>query len=313
MTTELTKQEQDREAWLQAKSKFVGASEVSALFGENPYMTTLRLWGLKTGRIKPDPENRYMRLGSRMEPIIAEEYCLATGREIYPQVLESGGFISQLFGDTAMYSSVEAPLSCTPDRLVTQGGPVGTCQLKTTNPYMAHEWRDDDGSTAIPLRVQMQVQAEMAVLGLTWGSAAVLIGGCDFRYGDVEPNPRFVVAMYRKVEEFWFYVRTDQRPPDVTEKDRETLYELYPKATPGRAVQLPPEAVEVTSKLDWCQSSIKANESIVGQCKAQLQAWIGDAEQGILPDGSVWTWKERAGYTVKAHEVAATRILRRSK
>lgn len=309
----------ERDAWLEQKRKTVGASELSALFGCNPYLTPLKLWGLKTGRIAPEPENLAMRLGTRLEPIIADEYCRATGREVFPDVVFPKGASVMRFGSMAMYAMDDAPLSCTPDRIIApilwrEAMQLGVCQLKATNPHLSHEWgRLEDGTCEVPLRTQIQVQAEMAVLGAAWGSAAVLIGGCDFRYADIDRNERFAESAMKKAEEFMWHVRNDKAPPDLRPEDVDTVKELYPRELEGTVIALPPEAAEITSRWELAKEAVSHNEAIVDHCKAAITMMLGEAEKGLLPDGSAWTFKTRKGCTVKAHDVVDARILRKVK
>ena len=41
--------------WLRNRGKGIGGSEIASVIGQNPYMTNVELWELKTGRRKkPD-------------------------------------------------------------------------------------------------------------------------------------------------------------------------------------------------------------------------------------------------------------------
>lgn len=308
----------DRDAWLDCKRQFVGASEISALFGENPYLTPLRLWGLKTRRIPPEPENKYMRLGSRMEPIIAEEYCLATGRTIYCDMFEPGCAAVHQFGPMAMYSRPDAPISCTPDRIINPiewngREEIGACQLKWRSTNFGDDWKEIDGVVNVPMATQMQVQMEIGILGLAWGSAAALIGG-DLRYRDFPRNDRFFEVAMVKAAKFMWHVKHDKQPDDVTPDDRATLCELYPEQIPGKVIALPEEAAKVTERYELAKAAVDHNESIVEHCKAQIQAMLGDAEKGIVPgDNGAWTWKHQGECEVKAFIRKASRPLRRTK
>ena len=309
-----------KQDWLELKRNFVGASDTATLFGVNPWDTTLALWGRKTGRIAPKQMTEQMEVGELMEPVTAALYCRRTGRSIYPEFADPKDASVHRFGPMAMYSLNDCPLSCTPDRLI---APIqwrgemqmGTCQLKNTNFRMEKDWAlDENGVSSVPLHVQMQVQAEMAVLGCAWGSAAVVIGGCDFRCADIERNEAFIQSLMVKAAQFMWYVKNDKQPPDLSPDDRDTLNELYPEHTPGKVIALPDEAGIITERYELAKAAMDHNESIVEHCKAQIQAMLGDAEKGIVPgDGGAWTWKHQAACEVKAFTRKASRPLRRTK
>ena len=308
----------ERDAWLDCKRGFVGASEIGALFDVHPYHTVLSLWGRKTGRIPPDVENKYMRIGSAMEGVIASEYCLATGRAVYADMLEPDHATVHRFGPMAMYSCPVSPISCTPDRIINPidwdgREEMGACQLKWRAVPYGDAWKVEEGVVQFPMATQMQVQMEIGILGLAWGSAAALVGG-DLRYRDFPRNDKFFATAMEKANQFMWFVKNDQQPPDVTAEDRETLCQLYPKQIPGKVIALPEEAAAITEKYEQAKEAVARYESIVEQAKAQIQAMLGDAEKGIVPgDGGAWTWKHKPAYPVKAHECKASRPLWRTK
>lgn len=81
-----------RERWLECRMHgpkgdipyTVGGSDVSTIFGLNPWMTPLELWRIKKGLMKPaEPENpEQLEMGHLMEPICAHWYEWRTGNTI---------------------------------------------------------------------------------------------------------------------------------------------------------------------------------------------------------------------------------------
>lgn len=286
-----------REDWLQARASGIGASESAIVLGVSPYKTPFGLWAEKTGLADPSDESEAMRIGRAMEPVIAQLYQEATGREVADP------------GDYSIERHPQAPyLFATVDRLVIDcARGVGICELKNAGAYKAHEW--DDGA---PLAYQVQVQHQMAVCGVQWASVAVLIGGNKFRWCDVERNDRFISAMLPRLAEFWRLVETRTPPPvDGDESTTRALAALYP-TDDGESVMLPERAARWDRWLADLAAKRKRIEAIEAKLKNRLRAKIGSAQYGVLPGGGRWKWAttERKAYTVEAK---TTRELRRVK
>jgi len=61
-----------REQWLEYRVRGIGASEIGSLLGMNQYQSSLELFHLKIGRLKPRPMSLRMNLGHMSENLIAE-------------------------------------------------------------------------------------------------------------------------------------------------------------------------------------------------------------------------------------------------
>lgn len=59
---------QRSEMWLEIRNSTIGASEVAAILGLNPYEDAYKTWQYKTGRIKPKKANKAMQRGADLEP-----------------------------------------------------------------------------------------------------------------------------------------------------------------------------------------------------------------------------------------------------
>ena len=238
-----------RDKWLEERRDGIGASEVSTVLGLNPFDTPLQLALRKRGEIPDKEETEAMRMGHKLEPVVAELYVEETGRETrYP-------------GPYAIQRSPDHPfLHATLDRLVWKvpDHPVdtdchrtaGDLQIKTVGAHMAHHWED-----VVPLGVQAQVQAEMAVAELSWGSVAALIGGQRFLWKDIERNDSFIAVMVEAVQEFWMMVQSGDDPV-ATGADKEALRLLHPQHDPDKTIDLPVEAIALDDELVQAKAAI---------------------------------------------------------
>lgn len=72
----------NREEWLKHRNAFIGGSESSAVIGQNPYMSNVELWQLKTGQAQANDisDKSYVQYGIAAEPLIRELFKIN-----YPQ------------------------------------------------------------------------------------------------------------------------------------------------------------------------------------------------------------------------------------
>ncbi len=296
----------DRDRWLEERRKSIGASEVPTVLGLNPWDTPLQLALRKRGELPDKEETEAMRMGHKLEPVVAELYVEETGRAMQDP------------GEYAIQRNPDHPfLHATLDRLVwmvpdhpkdpDRWDTAGDLQIKTVGAHMADRWEG-----VVPLGVQCQVQAEMAVAKLSWGSVAALIGGQQFVWKDIERNDSFIAHMVDVVGTFWDMVQAGDLPTAEAE-DKKALRLLWPEHKPAKVVSLPPDAIDWDCNRQHAGEQIKIWEGRKERAEAQLQQAIGDAEIGELPNGDGrYSWKasERKGYEVKP---TTTRTLRRLK
>lgn len=273
MVAELT-----REEWLSGRSTSIGASEVSAIYGLNPWKSPYALWAEKCGLVASDSiETEWQRWGNLLEPAICEEYSKQTGRKIIDH------------GRYATRRSQTCPvLSCTLDREVEafdERGP-GVMDAKNVGPYKDAEWEGE-----APLIYQIQIQAQLEVTGYRWGSLAVLIGGQKFRWIDVERNDKFIDSMREKCIAFWKLVETRTPPPiDGSDSTADALAKLNP-IDDGEAIALPGDAMDWDYTVQWASAEIRALEAKKQEAQNKIKAAMGAAAFGVLPDGGRYSFK----------------------
>jgi putative phage-type endonuclease len=265
-----------RPKWLAARMNGIGASESAALFGISPWSTTLKLWALKTGKLPQEDftaDREWLDWGNILEPLIANRYAEVTGSKIW----QGGPYC------IAQHQTIPI-MFATPDRMVIESPTRrarGSLQVKNASAYKYHDWQEGP-----PDFVECQVQHEMAVLDLEWAAVAVLIGGNQFRYFDVERNGEFITELEEQVKWFWQLVQRRQQPPmdEVDARSLETLKKLHP-ADNGEIVTLSNEAIEWWNELESARKATSAAKKQSEQFSAKLRAAIGDATYAVLPDG----------------------------
>lgn len=300
-----------RKEWLEERRLSIGGSDAAAILGLSPWKSALELYAEKTGLVEPengDQTPEWMEWGLLLEEPIARRYQEQTGRELVDP------------GDFTIYQSAEYPfMACTPDRDVIPAptekrdivgwGPdqLGVLEIKNVRGFGLDDWKDEP-----PVHYQIQIQHSLLVTGRKWGSFAVLFGGNQFGYLDVERNEAFCNHLIRKEEEFWDRVQKRNPPPaDESPSSAEILKRLYPKET-GESIALPGEANDKDQELLNVKAELKELEARKRGLENWFKEHIGDALFGICPDGTRYKWAttERKGYTV---EPTSYRQLRRLK
>jgi putative phage-type endonuclease len=285
----------DRAEWLERRLHSLGASEVPAVLGVDPRRGPTHVYASKLGLVRTE-ETSQMRMGRRMEPVIADEYAERTGR----LVRNLGAFTIKRHPDLPF-------LTATLDREVIAPDQAGPGPLECKAVWAG---KAADFDVEPPVQHMVQLQTQMAVTGASWGSLAALIGGLEFWWADIPRNDAFIAAMLPQLEAFWRHVTSREPPPaDGTDGTRVALHALYPKDS-GETIAMPPQALEQADRLDKLREEIDAREDEKATLEAQVKAALGFATWGVLTDGSRWQWKvePRAGHAVAP---SAPRVLRR--
>lgn len=285
----------DRETWLASRKNAIGASDVATILGFNPYKSAFSLWQEMKGHITPFEGNLATRMGHFLEPLAATLYEEATGQELE---------------DPGPYTVFEHPdmpfFRCTPDRL-TKADPRRAVELKALGLRSLRSV--DDGEA--PLVYQIQLQAQLSVLGFEYGDLAIIEGNESFRIHPFERNDVVINHILERVDEFHHRLVEGNPPPvDGSESTATTLRLLYPEDN-GETVVLPSEAVEAAHQMEILKAQAKDLESQIRFFENVLKEAIGENTYGVA-DGIRYSYKtqHREGYTVQP---TSFRVLRRMK
>lgn len=259
----------DEQTWLAARRRYLTASDVPAILGQNPWDSPLAVYSRKLGLMPEKEETTAMRLGRLLQPIVRDEYCRETGRQV------AG------LGDYTLLVSERIPfLACTLDYVVLpdEGHPAeGALEVKTTGAFNHGEWDQEP-----PVRAQIQLQVQLLVTGLVWGSVAGLIGGQAFRWGDVEEDREFQAAAVEALQEFNRRLDLRDPPPaDWTESSKAALKALYPTET-GTAVALVPEARGWHEKWDSAKEAERLAKKAKDEYGNLIRQAIGEHTFGVI-------------------------------
>lgn len=272
--------QKERQEWLVKRQSGIGGSDAPVVMGVSHWKTRTELWAEKAGLAPASTvETRAMRMGTILEPVIADEYA-----ERHPDetVIYPGPHEIQYHPD---YSQIYSTL----DRVVDRGGCRGVLEIKTTSERMAGHWESEP-----PIAVQVQVQHQLLVTGFDYGVVAVLIGGNEYKEFEVARNDHFIDYLLNDELSFWEHVLLKTPPhEDASPALAAAIQRLHPDDS-GETVILPDELIEVTRQLEELEHEAKVIENQQKELKARIQCAIGQATYGQLPDGTVWSWKTQS-------------------
>lgn len=143
----------NRLEWLEARTKFITATEISCLFSMNPYASWRKMFDRK--RHPELIDNVYMKLGKILEPAVVKAV-----------ELELGLCFKHEEGVELFYKHEELPLSSTPDAL----GERTLLECKSTSPKRYEEdWED-----VPPLYYLLQVCVQLMTVDKELGYLAAV-------------------------------------------------------------------------------------------------------------------------------------------
>jgi putative phage-type endonuclease len=129
----------------QQRDQGVGASEVGAIMGVDPFRNAYAVWAEKTGKVHAERENDAMRWGNRLEPLIV---AVAAERLKMKIVRPTGTYKRR---NSVMFANVDAQAI-----KAVRGQPPVECKSSR----VSDGW-GEPGTDNVPDRVMLQVTAQM--------------------------------------------------------------------------------------------------------------------------------------------------------
>ena len=270
----------DEAHWLKLRTQDVTSTESAALFGMSPYVTHFDLWHRKRSGMVPEfKSNERIKWGNRLEAAIAHGIAEEMGWPIRP--------LKEYMRDP------DARLGSSFDFLILGDEPAHL-EIKNVD-YLAFRdgWLEhDDGTIEAPEHIEMQVQHQMAVSGLSRTYIGALIGGNRFQVIERQRDDDVIRAIRARVAEFWRTVETGEEPEPVMPDDADALIRLHQYAKPEKILDASGDAniAALVAEYKQAASDADAAEERKKIAKAQLMQAIGDAEK-VVGKG----WKISAG------------------
>lgn len=185
--------------WLLFRKNGIGASEVSAVLGENDYMHAVEVFYDKIQtKINYKPDNLAMYMGRLLENSVAESY------KFYDESIESmmqnastGKIVNNVFKSNMYIQNPNFPhLFVSLDRRLT--GQNGALECKTMSGFV---WRR--GEEKVPTSYLLQCIQQAGVCGFDFVDIAILIDGRHFEVRRVEFHQNLFDGILEITTDFW--------------------------------------------------------------------------------------------------------------
>lgn len=267
-----------RRRWLEERRRGIGGSDAAAVLGLSPWASPLSLWVEKTQPDVDDRQTEAMRWGNVLEDAVARELAKEHGVRLGPC--------------PGILAHPDRPWQrATLDRyaLNRAGQPEAVVEVKTTNAFAAGEWQQDGPP---PDHVVIQVQHQLDVTGLNLGYVAALVGGNQPRWWPVERDDQLIGMLRAEEQRFWDMVQAGTPPAPIGhESDGDALAALYP-GDPTRDALLDAATLRAVEQRRQAQVDQALAEETVKFLGDQIKAALGDATEGLRPDGTTAvTWR----------------------
>lgn len=255
----------------------VGASEVAALLGLDPFKSAADVIAIKRGDVTPsnEPPSEAAEIGAALEDGIAR----LVARRLDCQIVKP----------TATYKHSGGILFANLDRQVERAA-RGMPPVEIKDTGRVEEWKQP-GSVpiveAVPLRVLLQVQTQILCAGATRGVIGVMLNAYGRKTIAVYDVPRIDSICERIVDtvhRIWQHhvVGDEPMPASLGTYSADVLSLIEP--TPGVVAKIDPVLVAEWRRAD---AMAKACEKVADTLRARVETAIGDGEAGVGEFGAV--------------------------
>lgn len=258
------------------RSQFIGGSDIAAILGLSRYQTPLGVWAEKTGQVDriEGPKPMRMRVGTKMEDVIAELWMEETGktlnrvteRRVHPK-----------------YPHFRAQI----DRIVI--GEDATWEGKNTNWRLKKDWGDGEA----PQEAICQAMWGLAVTGKKCTYIAGLIDSAELKWIKLDRDPIMIAEMLKRANFFWDnFVAPKIMPGPMTAKDGDALYSLFPNSEPNSEMELSDDVAKIIETRNALYQDQIALEQQIEQAENEIKARMGTTEAAKAGKWLV-TWKSQ--------------------
>ena len=265
---------EDKEQWLKLRLQDITSTEVSALFGLNPYSTEFELWHRKKNQeVVAFEENERMRWGNRLEKAIAEGIADEHGWMVHP------------FKEYARRPDLRAGSSF--DYMVAVPNEAGDAPIEglleiknVDGLQFKNKWIVEDGKVIeAPPHIELQVQHQMMITGHPFAYIGALVGGNSLTLIKRTPDDTIIEAIKEKIAIFWDSIDKNIEPSPDFIRDAEFISKIYNYAEPGKTADSTPEIEDLVAKYKQASDIEKQATKEKKAAKAQILSIISDAEK----------------------------------
>lgn len=270
--------------WLAARRDGLGASEVPAILGLDPYKTALDIWlekrGLAEGRVG---DTMPQKVGRFAEGMIASLYAETTGQTLVTVPTRRHGELSMLFASA--------------DRMVVDPDEIAwryPVEIKNRG-GLPRGW-GEAGTDEIPEAVAVQAHVQMACYGLDRADVAALLGGNDFRIYTLQRRPDIEAYILENVAAWWQrHIVEGVEPAIEGPSASKYLAQKFAQST-GEVVAASEEVNAMLASLARVKRAIAEGEAEEEALTNAIKAAIGE-HKGVQGPAGKALWSPTKGRT----------------
>jgi predicted phage-related endonuclease len=282
----MTRREFDnQDDWLQERANYICSTDTAALFACSRWHSLRSLWDEKRNKRpnKRGDSSPHAEFGKEQQPLVAAEFKRSARPEL--ELIDPGPF-TLFLPDAPEMAGLR--LAASMDYLTAEHGRPVEC--KTAWNEQCDEWE-----FRVPLAHQLQMQTQLAVLGVDMGYFAVRLfrfGPPTFRLHPIKRDDQVITEICRRVQQFWRLVDENIHPAvDGSEHTARVLRVEYNRSDDTEVVLENPLLVDNRNELELIDlelSELKKRKELLRQ---RFMDAMGNNITGRLADGRRVWWK----------------------
>lgn len=259
---------------LAERSQGLGGTDAAPALGLSPWKTPFELYQEKIGEAPAQETTERMRLGTRLEQVIADEYEHRTGRTLHRV-------------NRSLQHKEHPWMRASLDRRIVGEQALVECKSVGTYAAKSDEW-GPEGTDAVPVPYLLQVMHYLAVTGYERGELAALVGGNELRIYVIRRDDQLIDSMIAREAAFWQRV-VDRDPPTPSTVEEAKL--RWPRSV---AVELEAtaEVADACAKLAAFKREAKDLEKAIDDYDTIVRSFMGEADTLTHGGKVLATWKE---------------------
>jgi len=248
------------------RKNYIGASDMAAIMGLDPFRTAYDIWLQKTGRITETAENKAMQRGTYLEDAVLTWFADTTNKKI-------------IRNQTRVCPESRVPIAANLDAFVPdEKRPV---EAKTAGPYSKERW-GEDGTDQVPDRILVQTTVQMLCTQADCCYVPAYLPYREFVLFVVKYNKLLAELILEKAEQFWTkYVQPDT-PPENSAPSIDLAKNI--RRQPNRTVSIPSA---VCRAYQYAYDAYKEKEKDLERAKAILLSCLDGADEGICEEEKI--------------------------
>jgi putative phage-type endonuclease len=269
--------------WLAARKTLITSTDLPVILGLSPYKSEATLAREKRGEVEPDEASLVMRVGTALEPLIAEEYERRTGHKL------------RRFHGMVRHPQIDWA-AASPD-----WRRLGARYLVEGKASTARRWQDEE----LPLDVEAQVRWALGVTGYPVADVAALLNaGRDWRVVTVEHDAALFDNLVVTATDF----RRRLAEGGPFTEDAASIKARYP-ADDGSELEADAEIEEAVTELLRLRALKADTEAACDRIESAVKARMATATRLVGAGWSV-TWKRTKDRTTTDWAALADGLLR---